>query len=104
MKLGLLKYRSSLNVGDNIQTLAVAQHVKQTDHHVERDFLNEYDGEECVVVLNGWFSDEPANWPPSDKIHPIFFGFHMSPKAASAYQKHREYFKKYGNCSPRHAS
>ena len=95
MKIGLLKYKNSLNIGDNIQTLAVAQHVKHTDHYVERDFLHRYEGPECVVVMNGWFTHEPQHWPPSDRIIPLFFGFHMVPEAAEAYRKHWQYFRKY---------
>lgn len=95
LKIGLLKYCNSVNIGDNIQTLAVAQHVKHRDHYVERDFMNEYNGDECVVVMNGWFSNAPDNWPPSDRIIPLFFGFHMTLEAAESYRKHKQYFKKH---------
>lgn len=95
MKIGLLKYKNSLNIGDNIQTLAVAQHVEHTDHFVERDFLHQYEGQECVVVMNGWFTQEPEQWPPSDRVIPLFFGFHLVPEAAEAYRKHWKYLKKF---------
>jgi len=45
--------------------------------------------------MNGWFSHEPQNWPPSDKVIPIFFGFHMTEKAAEAYSRHKDYFKRF---------
>lgn len=95
MKLGLLKYSNTSNIGDNIQTLAVAQHVKFRDHFVDRDFLSQYDGMDCAVVMNGWFSHEPQNWPPSPKITPIFFGFHIAAEALESFTNHRDYFKKY---------
>lgn len=95
MKIALLKIDDSINIGDNIQTLAVAQHVGQPYEYIDRNNLNEYDGEPCVVVFNAWFSNKDENWPPSDKIIPIFHGFHMTPTTAKAYEKHKAYFKKH---------
>lgn len=95
MKFRLLQYGNTDNIGDVIQTLAVAQHVKTHSGYLERDQLNHYDGEPCAVVLNGWFSHEPQNWPPSPAITPIFFGFHMTSKAAAAYEMHKAYFKRH---------
>lgn len=95
MKVAVLGYLNTDNIGDNIQTLAVAQHIGQQYSIVNRDFLSEYAGEPCVVVMNGWFSHEPQNWPPSDNIIPIFFGFHLTEKAADAYSRHKEYFKRF---------
>lgn len=95
MKLRLLKYSNTDNLGDVIQTLAVSQHVVDHAGYIDRDFLSTYDGEECAVVLNGWFSHEPQNWPPSPAITPIFFGFHISAEAKPFYEKHKGYFKRF---------
>lgn len=96
MKFGLLTYSLSANIGDDIQSLAVRQHVLEDDIvYLDRDHLDQYDGEPCVVVLNGWFSAKPANFPPSDKITPIFFGFHMTPKAKPIYERHKAYFSRH---------
>lgn len=95
MKIAAFRYDGSHNVGDNIQTLAVTQHLKTVDFYIDRDSLNSYDGEECVVVMNGWFSDKVENWPPSEAITPIFFGFHMTTKAAAAYRASADYFKRF---------
>lgn len=95
MKISLLGFSNTQNIGDNIQTLAVAQHIGQSYDLVDRDFLSDYVGEPCAVVLNGWFSHEPQNWPPSPDITPIFFGFHMTAKTAEIYKQHINYFKKY---------
>lgn len=95
MKVAAFKYDNSDNIGDNIQTLAVTQHLKKIDFYIDRDSLPYYKGEECVVVMNGWFSAKGENWPPSEAIHPIFFGFHMTPTAAEAFKKHASYFKKH---------
>jgi Polysaccharide pyruvyl transferase len=95
LKIAAFKYDLSDNVGDNIQTLAVTQHLKQVDLYIDRDSLSSYRGDECVIVMNGWFSHRVENWPPSDAIHPIFFGFHMTAEAAGAYKKYASYFKEH---------
>lgn len=95
MKFALLSYANARNIGDSIQSLAVAQHVDQDHGFVERDFLNRYEGGPAVVVMNGWFSHEPQNWPPAPAIKPIFFGFHMAPETAPAYGRHAAYLKQH---------
>ena len=95
MKLGLFKYSNSTNVGDFIQTLAVAQHIDQEYELIDRDFMNEYDGDPMAVVMNGWFTDEPDNWPPSPAITPIFFGFHISRESVPLLARHKAYFSRF---------
>lgn len=95
MQFAVLGYSNTKNIGDSIQTVAVLQHVEQDYIIIDRDCLNEYTGEPCVVVMNGWFSHKPQNWPPSKLITPIFFGFHMTPLAAEFYKNYKEYFKAY---------
>jgi Polysaccharide pyruvyl transferase len=87
MKIGIFTYSLSRNLGDEVQSLAVAQHVEK-DHiiYLDRDYLNSF---------NGWFSSMPENFPPSEKITPIFFGFHMTDEAAYHYKKHVGYFKRH---------
>jgi hypothetical protein len=95
LKVALLKYSNTTNIGDNIQTLAVEQHIDQSYDLVDRDFLCEYSGEPCAVVMNGWFTHEPQNWPPSPAIVPIFFGFHLSPSVAKYFERHKEYLSRF---------
>lgn len=95
MKVGLFCYSNSTNVGDFIQSLAVAQHLDQDYELVDRDFMNQYDGEPIVVVMNGWFTDEPGNWPPSPSIIPVFLGFHIARESVSVIRDHKDYFARY---------
>lgn len=83
------------NIGDWIQTLAVEQHLPRVDFYLDRDSLNTYQGDECLLVMNGWFSHRPEAWPPSDRIVPIFHGFHITPGAVEHYRRHIDYFKKH---------
>ena len=66
------------NIGDYIQALAAAQFLPSVDGFIDRERLKSYDGEECAVIMNGWFMHHPEQWPPSSKIHPLFLAFHIN--------------------------
>lgn len=71
-----------INIGDYVQALAAAQFLPSIDGFVNREELSQYDGEECVVIMNGWYMHNPNNWPPSKKIRPVFLSFHINKRAA----------------------
>ena len=96
MKIAYLGTFSSNNIGDEIQSIAVKQHIKDNNFIVlDRENLNIYDGDECILVTNGWFQNFPENFPFNKKIHPIFFGFHIAEKSIPFYKNYISYFKKY---------
>ncbi|GGD00797.1 polysaccharide pyruvyl transferase family protein [Halopseudomonas salina] len=70
------------NLGDDIQSLAVSRLLPKVDGYVCREALNHVDTE-CVVPMNGFFMNTD-NWPPSAKVYPVFFAFHVRPES----QKH----------------
>ncbi len=80
-KLLSLDHKEVLNIGDYIQALADAQFFPHLDGFVNRERLDEYDGDECNVIMNGWFMHEPKHWPPSPKINPFFVAFHINSSA-----------------------
>lgn len=68
-----------VNIGDYIQALASKQFLCDTNIFIERETeLADYDGEPVKMIMNGWFMNHPENWPPSDKIHPLFISFHIN--------------------------
>lgn len=68
-----------VNIGDYIQALASSQFYPTIDGFLDRDTdLKKYTGEECKMIMNGWYMKEPENWPPSNKIHPLFVAFHIN--------------------------
>jgi len=74
------KYSVSVNVGDEIQSLAAEQYLPRVDARVERDALNSVFGpHKVLVIMNGWFTKFAHNWPPSSNVLPVYFGFHISP-------------------------
>lgn len=83
------------NIGDDIQTVAVMQHLPHVDGFINRDHLNSYDGPEALLVTNGWFLSELSNWPPSPAIKPLFFGFHVQKHAKATIARHADYLKKH---------
>lgn len=84
MKHGLLIYRTNpdsniFNIGDYIQSLAAAQfYDNKIDVYLNREKLNEYHGDDVKLIMNGWFMHEPQNWPPSERINPLFVAFHIN--------------------------
>ena len=82
IKPAILAYPDSNNLGDYIQSIAAKQWI-HSDHilGLDRDRLNTYNGPSVKLVMNGWFMEEPSNWPPSNKIIPLFLSFHLNPSA-----------------------
>ena len=67
------------NIGDYIQSLAAKQFCDDCNViYYHRDKLNEYKGQDVKVIMNGWFTHKPENWPPSKHIHPLFVAFHIN--------------------------
>ncbi len=67
MKYGLFTYKHShnnlINIGDYVQSLAAKQFLPRVDEYVERDELNSLKGEEIKIIMNGWYTHYPGNWP-----------------------------------------
>ena len=65
------------NIGDYIQALAASQYYPQIDGFIDREELDEYEGEEAKVIMNGWYMHSPEHWPPTDRIRPLLVSFHI---------------------------
>ena len=79
------RFSTNPNIGDYIQGVAVKQHLPHVDGLVPRDWLHAVNDGPWVVCMNGWFSHVPNNWPPSEHVLPVFFGFHVAEAAYDAY-------------------
>ena len=81
MKYKSFNYSHSGNLGDEVQTFATELHLPSVDGHVDRDglaLLNDND-EKFVVIMNGWYSNNPKNCLPAAKcVIPVFWGVHLS--------------------------
>ena len=82
MKIGVLGYIGSRNIGDYIQTKAVIDMIHPINHKVlDREGLNKFKGSKLKTIINGWFMENPKNWPPNNNISPLFISFHINPSA-----------------------
>lgn len=72
------------NIGDCIQNIAVDNIYKKLNIDnltmVNRDGLSDYNGPTVKLVMQGWFGNTNGTFPLpwTDKIKPIFLGFHLS--------------------------
>ena len=71
------------NIGDYVQALAASQYMPSVDGFVNREELSAYNGDECKMIMNGWFMHHPENWPPSERIKPLFVAFHLNESVKS---------------------
>ena len=94
---GFLSYPKSNNLGDYIQSIAAKEIIGKKSIGVDREKLNIYPGPSLNLIMNGWFMENPKNWPPSDKITPLFISFHLNPIAEKQMLSLPgiEYFKKH---------
>ena len=69
------------NIGDYVQAIAARQFSPDA-LFVQRERLKDYDGEPVRMIMNGWFMIHPEQFPPSDKITPLYISFHMNPTNA----------------------
>lgn len=102
MKYGLLTYSKSrkyFNIGDYIQSLAAKQYLPRVDIMVQRDHLNSLElTEKTSVIMNGWYTHHPENWPPVELLNPLFTSFHLNSSYADEIlgkSENVDYFKKY---------
>ena len=65
---GLLRYETSYNLGDEIQSIAAQQFLPRTDYLIDRDtgtYVNQHDGlrtetpySAIKTLYNGWFDGQ----------------------------------------------
>lgn len=89
--------RKQTNVGDYVQALAAKQYLPQVDVYRDREDLNTYEGDYIKMIMNGWYMHNPKNWPPSEKINPLFVSMHINSSVYEAMteEKSINYFKKH---------
>ena len=80
----LLEYTRSWNLGDEIQTLAVRQHIGSVAGYLDRDELDRVDGEPTCVVMQGWFAKRTETLRLAGNLRPVWVGFHLDPNHAAA--------------------
>lgn len=68
----------SINIGDYIQSIAAKQFSNSEIVYVNRDELSLYDGEDAMVIMNGWYTYKPLTCLPNNHMKPLFVAFHLN--------------------------
>ena len=101
MKFGLLTYNYTINLGNEIQSIAARRFLPKIDYFIEHHKIQDFDEDVDVkTIMNAWYLNCPEAWPPSRNINPLLVSMHFSShqftKDAILSKESREYFKDYG--------
>lgn len=80
MKYGLMYYKSTDNLGDDIQTYASMKFLPHIDYYIDREDLSCFvpkEKEYVSMIMNGWFIHNKLAWPPSPYINPLLISMHF---------------------------
>lgn len=97
-KYGLLTYTTG-NLGDDIQSLAAKRFLPRVDYFLDRDRLNESQlpvDEPVQVIMNGWYSHHPENFPPQlPQLKPLFLSVYIDEPVQPLFssEANQEFFK-----------
>ena len=82
---------STINIGDDIQSIAVKRFLPSNAVPIDREFIHEFNCNSPVkAVVSGWFmhmkggywelpcSPPETSWPPSSQIDPFFISIHLT--------------------------
>jgi hypothetical protein len=90
---GVLSYSTSINLGDEIQSLAVINLLKSNNkvhsYYVDRDTKNITSVDPTLsidannlptinTIYSGWFDGDYCNFPPNATVNPLFISFHIN--------------------------
>ncbi len=81
MKYGIVWYRDTDNLGDDIQTYASKKYYPRIDYLIERENLRGFkstNGEQVKTIMNGWYMHNLLSWPPSKDISPLLLSMHFT--------------------------
>lgn len=109
---GLLYY-STENIGDEIQSIAVKRFLPKIDYYFDRDNIDATKikkGDQVKIILNGWYTHKPENWPPKNPaLNPLLISMHVeqnSNKSSLYFKKptSKQFLNKFGPVGARNSS
>ena len=75
---GLLKY-SSINIGDEIQSIAALRFLPSIDKLVHRESISKYRADKKTkLIMNAWWMWRPNFFPPSKDIEPLLISMYIN--------------------------
>ena len=106
MKYGLIMYKDTENIGDDVQSYVATKYLPRIDYIIDRDNVTAFvpdEKEYVATIMNAWWMNKKFNWPPSPYIYPKMISMHFTHYDTIYHidQKHittgygKEYLKKY---------
>lgn len=97
---GIMKY-SSINIGDEIQSVAAMRFLPKIDEYVHREKINSFQSKgnkKVKLIMNAWWMWQLENFPPSENIEPLLISMYIRKQHREKFltPKVKEYFLKYG--------
>ena len=78
---GLMNYKYTINLGNEIQSIASRRFLPEIDYYIDHEKINEFrDAKNVKMIMNGYFLDCLKAWPPSRNIDPLLISMHFSPR------------------------
>lgn len=78
---GVISY-SSINIGDEVQSVAVSRFLPRIDEYVQRETVKKFvpkHGKKTKLIMNAWWMFNPKNFPPKDEyIEPLLISMYFS--------------------------
>lgn len=81
MKYGLITFKNTQNIGDDIQSYAAIKFLPQIDYYIEREAMNEFVPEKNEIVttiMNGWYLHDITSMPPSPFLNTLITSIHFT--------------------------
>ncbi len=92
MKYGLMYFKDTDNIGDDIQTYVAKRFLPHIDYYIDREKLNCFipnEKEYVSMIMNGWYIHNKCAWPPSPYINHLLISMHfMSVEATDVGDKY----------------
>jgi len=84
------------NLGDIIQGMSARTFLNENAICLDREKLDEFNGEAGILIANGWFMHDYKAFPPSSKLTPFYISFHLASIKLLLSKENRSHFKKFG--------
>ena len=99
MKYGMIVFKETRNIGDDIQSYAAKRFLPSVDYYIEREKLDAFTPETddlVTCILNGWYCHDKTTLPPSPFINPLMLSMHLTDELRGEKPRYfTEYFLNY---------
>lgn len=90
MKYGVLVYKDTTNVGDDIQSYAASRFLPKIDVIVDREDLDippiKDSNEPVAIIMAAWFLHKRFCWPPARQLFPLLISYHHYERSRNPFE------------------